>query len=477
MQGVLAPRRFWQTSLIYFLGNILSKLALFFMLPLYTAYIPLSDMGVYDATTAIAVLVSSFLFLDIGVGIMRFYLDRGSEGEGGTVLVDGLFLIAASSVIYLLLGGILLSVFEIAHAPLVLLYGLCNALFLACGLVVRAQGYATWYAAVGVISTLLQIACNLVLILCLRFDYAALYLSYIVGAGVGFLLLLARCPLRKLLRGVKLDFGVMRRLVRFCLPLGVGSVAYWGLTSLGRVLVTLLVSEEAGGVFAVSLKFSQVIVFASLCFRLAWQELAFAKGYSADEGAVEQGKYYHEKTDLFVRVALACCLVAIPLSRVGLWLFPDFIAPAYLQAKHLIPAALMGGTMTVLCDFLEPMFGVVKKTGYLLLSTVLGAILNVLFAVLFISLGGGALGVHLAFLLAAFFTVLLRLWLLRGMIGLRLRLRYLAVLPLVLLVVWAYGAFSAALNICVLAASLLLALILLFPECRLLYQKIKKAKA
>ena len=41
----------------------------------------------------------------------------------------------------------------------------------------------------------------------------------------------------------------------------------------------------AGGVFAVSLKFSQVIVFASLCFRLAWQELAFAKGYSAAEGS------------------------------------------------------------------------------------------------------------------------------------------------------------------------------------------------
>lgn len=474
---VIAPRRFWQTSLIYFLGSILSKLALFFMLPLYTAHIPLSDMGVYDATTAVAVLVSSFLFLDIGVGIMRFYLDRASDGEGGTVLVGGLFLIAVSSALYLLLGGILLSAFEIAHAPLVLLYGLCNALFLACGLVVRAQGYAAWYATVGVISTLLQIACNLVLILWLRLDYTALYLSYIAGAGVGVLLLLARCPLRKLLRGAKLDFGTVRRLLRFCLPLGMGSAAYWGLTSLGRVLVTLFVSEEAGGVFAVSLKFSQVIVFASLCFRLAWQELAFAKGYSADEGAAEQGTYYNEKTDLFVRVALACCLVTIPLSRVGLWLFPDFIAPAYAGAKHLIPAALAGGTLTVLCDFLEPMFGAAKKTGYLLLSTTLGAALNVLFAVAFISLGGGAFGVHLAFLLAALFTVLLRLWLLRRMIGLRLRLRYFAALPVVLLVALAYAALTAALNLFVLAASLLLAVILLLPECRLLYQKIKKAKA
>lgn len=476
MQNVAAPQHFWRTSLVYFLGNFLSKLALFFMLPLYTARIPVGDMGVYDATTAIAVLVSSLVFLDIGVGVMRFYLERGSSEERLAVLRCGLFMLLVLSALYLLLGGILCIAFAPAYAPLVVLYGLLNALFLACGMIVRAQGYAAWYAATGVISTLLQIACNLVLILCFACGFEALYISYAVGTGVGVILLLARCRVKELLHLGSLDPVVLRRLLRFCLPLGVGSCAYWMLTSLGRVLVTLLVGETAGGVFAVSLKFAQIIVFASLCFRLAWQEIAFAKGDHRDAVMSEKGKYYSEKTDLFIRVTLAVCLLCIPAARVGLWLFPQFIADSYGEAKLLIPAALAGAALTVLCDFLEPMFGAAKRTGMLLLSVAFGAMLNIALTLLFIEFGYGALGAHVAFCIAAFGTVLLRVLLLRRIVDLCLRPFHIVAFPLVAATVFAYHYLSAAWNIGVLLAAVVLVFLML-PEVRLLIKKMLPNKS
>ena len=476
MQSVAAPQHFWRTSLVYFLGNFLSKLALFFMLPFYTARIPVADMGVYDATTAIAVLVSSLVFLDIGVGVMRFYLERGSSEERLAVLRCGLFMLLVLSALYLLLGGILCIAFAPAYAPLVVLYGLLNALFLACGMIVRAQGYAAWYAATGVISTLLQIVCNLVLILCFERGFEALYISYAVGAGVGVILLLARCRVRELLHLESLDPAVLRRLLRFCLPLGVGSCAYWMLTSLGRVLVTLLVGEAAGGVFAVSLKFAQIIVFASLCFRLAWQEIAFTKGYHRDAVMTEQGGYYSEKADLFIRITLAVSLLCIPAARVGLWLFPRFIADSYGEARLLIPAALVGAALTVLCDFLEPMFGAAKRTGMLLLSVALGAMLNIALTLLFIEFGYGALGAHVAFCIAAFGTVLLRVWLLRRVLGLCLRLKHLVAVPLIAAVVFAYYHLSAAWNIGVLLAAVVWVFLML-PEVRLLIKKMLPNKS
>ena len=73
------PPRFWHSSLCYLLGSTLSKLAVFFMLPLYTAKIPSEDMGTYDTAVAVAILVSSVLFLDIGVGLMRFMMQADSE--------------------------------------------------------------------------------------------------------------------------------------------------------------------------------------------------------------------------------------------------------------------------------------------------------------------------------------------------------------------------------------------------------------
>ncbi len=464
---------FLKTSLVYFLGSFLSKLALFFMLPLYTARIPIAEMGVYDATTAVAVLISSVMFLDVGVGVMRFFAARTDEGEGERILHTGLCLLFLLSFVYLLFCAALFLLLDVRYAPLAVLYGLLNALFLAAGIIVRAQGHAAWYATAGVISTLLQIACNLVLILGCRLGIASLYVSYIVGALVGVLLLLCRCRVRGLLRRGSVDRVLMRRLLRFCLPLGVSAAAYWVLTSLGRVAVTLFVDEAAGGAFAVSLKFAQIVIFASFCFRLAWQELAFQKGF--DPNALAQSAaYYSARTDLFLRIIIALTLVLVPAARVALYLFPDFIASDYSEALKLIPVALVGASLTVFFDFLEPMFGAAKRTGYLMLSTALGALLNIVLILCVIACGGGAFGVHLAFLVAIFVTLLLRVVLLRRIVGLRLRLHYVAFLPLLAVAVLVYLHFSVTVNLFAFIAADLFGASLLFPALR---QAIKRAKA
>ncbi len=328
--------RFLHASLVYFLGNLISKLALFLLLPLYTAHIPAADLGMYDAATAVAVLVSSVLFLDIGVGVMRFYLSRADEGEGSATLSAGLLLMLVSILLYLLVAVAVCFAFEVAYAPLVVLYGLCNALFAAGGFLARAKGYSVFYAAVGVLSTLLQVAINLILILGLRLGYVALYIAYAVGAGTGAILLLCRCRFWQYIRFTPEALAAARRLLRFCLPLGISAAAFWVLNSAGRVLVNVLLGNAAGGIYAVSLRFAQVVTFVATCFRFAWQEVSFARGYG-DMRTRDNTRYYTAKINLFLRVAAAAALCVLPAVRVGLWLLPDFIAPAYEEAILYIP--------------------------------------------------------------------------------------------------------------------------------------------
>ena len=168
--------------------------------------------------------------------------------------------------------------------------------------------------------------------------------------------------------------------------------------------------------------------------------------------------------------------MSVPAARVGLWLFPGFIDASYGEARLLIPAALVGAALTVLCDFLEPMFGAAKKTGMLLLSTALGAMLNVALALLFIQCGGGALGAHVAFCIAAFGTVLLRVLLLRRIVGLCLRPFHIVAFPLAAATVFAYHYLSAAWNIGVLLAAVVLVFLML-PEVRLLIKKMLPNKS
>lgn len=474
MKNTAAKPRFFRASLIYFSGSLLSRLALFFMLPLYTARIPTADMGLFDAATAVAVLVSSVFFLDIGVGVMRFYLGRADEEEGEAVLASGFLLILTSTVLFLLFSLVLSPLLPVAHYPLVVLYGLTNALYLAAGLLVRAKGNTVYYAAVGLFTTLLQIALNLILILGLDMGYVALYISYAVATGTGALLLLLRVRVPALLSHV--SAATVRRLLRFCLPLGAGTAAFWALSSLNRVLLTALEGEEAGGVFAVSLKLAQVVAFLATCFQLAWQELSFAKSHGEALYVKENGRYYTEKTSLFLRVALAVLLLLLPLSRVGLWLFPNFIAPAYGAAKALLPLALLGAVLLAFATFLEPLFGAAKRTGQLLLTTAVGAFCNLLFTLVFLNLGLGAAGAHLGMILALFVTVVLRLLLLYRNLELRLGRQSLFLLLPLLPVLGAYYLCTPLENLLVFLLAALLAAVLLLPEIRLLCKKLSKKK-
>lgn len=462
--------RFFQSSLIYFCGSLLSKLALFFMLPLYTAHLPTGELGAFDAATAVAVLLSSFLFLDIGVGVMRFYLSRTSEAEGDTVLRAGLFLILASTLLYLFVTVVLCVAFHVTYASLLVLYGLCHALFSAGGSFARAKGYTVLYAMAGLLSTLLQVALNLFLILGLHLGIVSLYIAYAVGAGTGALLLFWRCRAHKLLRFTKEVRAMARRIFRFCLPLGAGAAAFWVLNSANRVLVNHFVDNEAGGIYTVSLRFAQIVIFVATCFQFAWQELSFARGYGKGE-APHDGAYYTAKLDLLARVAIAATLCLIPAARVGLWLLPGFIAPAYGEAITFIPLALCGAMLAVFAGFLEPIFGALQKTGCLLLTTTVGAIFNLAVSTVLMKNGFGAWGAHLGFIFAFSITVILRLFILYRLLHVTLRWRFILALPAIAFAAAAFYSFPPAVNIAVLCGMLFLSALLLLPELQLLFRR------
>jgi O-antigen/teichoic acid export membrane protein len=58
--------RFIKSSGIFFVGSVLSKAIIFFMLPVYTKYIVPADYGYYDLSITYISVVSSMLFLMSG---------------------------------------------------------------------------------------------------------------------------------------------------------------------------------------------------------------------------------------------------------------------------------------------------------------------------------------------------------------------------------------------------------------------------
>ena len=459
--------RFLGTTLLYFTGTVLAKIAVFLLLPLYTAKIPAAELGAMDVSVALAVFAASVILLDVGVAILRFYL-QAEEGEQGRVLSTGLCLVGVLTALYLLLALLAFLLLDIAHFWLIALYGIANVLLLAVGHVARAIGARVRYMLSGLVAALLQVSLALLFVPVLQMGIRGLYLAYIIGALGGIAAALSAPTLWRTLLKARPSRALFLQMLRFALPLGASAAAFLVLSSLARVLTFYCFGSQAAGELAVALKFSQIILLVSACFQLAWQELALAKSIVGDSPA-----YYTVRVDLFLRVAFSCLLLLIPLSALFLTVFPHFIGGEYAGAEKLLPVAFLFSFFAIVATFFEPILARYGKTCTLLFTTLAGAILNLALAALVILLGGGAVWILAAGVVSFLAVTLIRVILLTRAGVLRLSpWRYLALALPLAAVMAVYYLCTPVWQAVALTLALFLAMAVLLPELLLILTRL-----
>ncbi len=462
-------KKIFKSTIIYFLGNILSKIILFFMLPLYTKYIPAGDMGYYDSAIAIVTFFASVLFLDIGSGIMRFMFEKKTLNDKRYAIYSGLGIFIISLSLYVLVAIIGGLAFEFEYFIWIALYGFFLCLNNVYGHVTRGYGANTLYAVSGIVSTVVNVGCNLFFILALGWDYKALYISQCISMLVHIIILELKCKLIFNFNLKYFDKDLFKKMLRFSLPLCVNSVAFWFLSSANKIIVTTVLGAEYNGYLAIANKFTSILYFVSSCFQLAWQELV----YSRDNGLKQStGEFYSKAFDLYLRILLVGLFLLIPLIKIGLAIYPNFIDVQYNDSIILIPLALAGTVMAILSSFLGSVFGGIKQNNFIFVSTLLGAIVNlgVIFALINII---GVMAANIAFCAGFTATVLMRTLILKRKINMKVKYWYFAIaIPLLIAIIYVFNLnwFYNLLTFAVIAA---LGGLVLKPELTVLYHKVK----
>ena len=124
MQQRYLLKQFLTSSVIFFVGTVLSKAISILMLPLYTSYIPTADMGYYDVSVTYITVLTSILFFDIWVTILRFMYDGSNDDEKAMYVHSGCIIFAVSSLMYMTVAVVFSSVTSYKAVTLVFVYGL-----------------------------------------------------------------------------------------------------------------------------------------------------------------------------------------------------------------------------------------------------------------------------------------------------------------------------------------------------------------
>ena len=417
-------KKLFSDTVILGLGTFGSKLLVFLLMPLYTAWLSTSEYGIAELITSTANLLIPLACVGISNGIFRFAAERESDQKA--VFSTSLALLAIGTGVFLLLSPLLLLIdYFTAYVWLIVLYVLSANLQAVCAQYVRAIDRPRLFAVQGILNTALTILFNVLFLAAFDMGVMGYVLSVIVGNLITTVFLVVCAKLWRVFCLSSISRRMMKELMWFSLPM-IPTTVCWLITDLSdRYMVTYFCGEAVNGVYSAAYKIPTIVTLVSSIFMQAWQFSAVAS--SSDEEGCKN--FYSEVFRGFLSLIFIGAAGLILLSRV---LTSLLLNSAYFEAWQYMPTLLCAAAFEAIVSFLATVYMVRKKSMHSFLTAMIGTVANVALNLLLIPIYG-ALGAAIATMAAYAFVLVARLIDAPRMIRFRLYLPRLCVNAVLLL--------------------------------------------
>jgi hypothetical protein len=282
-------KRLFGNTMIFTAGKFISKLLVFFMMPLYTACLSEAQYSTADLITQLANLLIPLACLGISEGIFRNAAAK--EGDKQAFFSSGVAILGISTLAFLLLSPLLLLLEYFApYVWLIVLFVLCSNFHSVCAQYVCAIGRTTLFAGQGILNTMLNIGFNLLFLLGFGMKIEGYVLSVVCADFVTTLALIVYCKLWRAFSVKKISKPLMGEMLRFSLPL-IPTTVFWWITGVSdRYLVARMRSDTENGLYAAAYKIPTLLTYMVSVFNEAWRLSAVRE--SDDEGECAAFGYF-----------------------------------------------------------------------------------------------------------------------------------------------------------------------------------------
>lgn len=419
-------RRFFRTAGIYFVGNILSKLVSFFLLPLYTTKINPAQYGNYDLVISLINLVAPIAFFQIWDGMFRFAFEVKKNKDKYQIINDAMIVFGFGLIPYILLFSGAYIYFQFEYFSYAIIYGMLFAVQYIYTYAARLFLRNKLFVFSGTANTILTACSNIFLIVVLKWDVRSLYFSAAIGTMLQIIIIESRIHLFKNFSIRQLSFGRCRKMLKFSVPLCIATISYWLLSGFTKVMITKQLGAFENGLYAVSNRFSSMITIFVNVFQFAWNEMAYLM---ADEE--NRKEKYNLCVGLLFKTIMFGSAIAFLVSKL---IFPFLIADQYSAAIDLIPISIIGVALNSMAGFLGTLFMTEKKTSYILYSTVISAAINIVLGFCMVEVWG-LRGIVSALSIAFAMLMIIRLLQLRNRFAIKIGIKDLMTVVLVLIAI------------------------------------------
>lgn len=374
-------------------------------LPFVTWFFSVEDVGRLTMLQVTLGLSVSLFSLGLHQAYVREYHEENDKGAllKAAMLPGAALLIFCSVVLVLLPYSISEVFFDIDSGKLtfLLVLGVFSSFlinFLAH--IVRMQERGLAFSATQVLPRLaLLIFIGLILLLGLTNSFENL-MSMSVLSLISSLTLFLGLTRRSWLPALqaRLNVVLMKKMLRFSLPLLAGSLAYWGLTTMDRFFLRMYSGLEELGVYAVSATLAGAVGVVSTIFSNLWHPMVYKwVKEGADPSRIQR---VYENMMIFV---------ALLWSSAGMlsWVLVYFLPAEYKAIEYLIVACISMPLFYMLSETTVVGIGITRKTSFSMFASIAAFVVNALLNYILIP-EYGASGAALASVVAFFVFFVLR---------------------------------------------------------------------
>lgn len=432
-------------------GNFASKILIFLLIPFYTSQLTTSEFGIADLITTTVGLVTPFFSLLISDGILRFTLNE--KYDKSQILTISLLIVVAGTICLAICSPLILFSSILKEYKLVFIcYYFFEILANVLQQYLKGLNQIRKFVISGIINTIVMVVLNIWFLSVLRLGIIGYLLAIIIGHIACCVYICFTADVcKRIIPLNKIDKKLVKAILIFTFPLIPNSVSWWVSNSVDKYILTYYWGTELNGVYSIAYKIPSLLTTISTIFTSAWQ-ISAAVNWGSDETRRFFSDVYGKYCAIYTIIGTATIMLIEVIARI---LFSKDFYFAWPYSTILIFAAVF----QALSGFVGTIYTTALKTKTIFLTTLTGAIINIIMNFLLIPSFGGY-GAAIATLISYVVVLVYRLFDSRRIIKLDINLtRDMFAFALVALqiVVSCYQiTYYHAVNACVLVAIVIL---------------------
>ena len=339
------------------------------MVPLYTNCMSEPEYGTAELVFTVAQLMTAFISVVIFDAVIRFGLSKQEKKEN--VLLVGFIVLGIS----LIIGAVLTPIIGLYHTLdpwkwylyVFVMCSITNSIELNY---LKVKGKNKSYAFLSILQTGILASLNVWFLVYRSMGIQGYLLAYIIAT---FVVDVVACLMGRVIPDLltaRFDKRLFKEMITYSTPLILNNVSWWVIHSSDKLMVEIMISTAALGVYTVSAKIPSLINVMVSVFQQAWGISTVKEIESTNDTS-----FYSRVFKYLFLFTSGCCIGLVAIMKLFIHCY---VGNEFVGAWKYIPLLLVSAVFAAVASYYGALYGALKKSVNNMITTLIAAMSNLL---------------------------------------------------------------------------------------------------